>query len=78
MVPESSENVKISPIREDPNLVDIVYVEKINALFGNTSYLVVSQLESTLIPPELTRGNTFLQTRPIVEWWDLTSSSRSS
>ena len=65
-VPESSRSVKISHIMEDPNLADIVDVEKIIALFVTTSYSIVSQLESTLSPPEKTIGNTFLQTRPIV------------
>ena len=37
---------------------------------------VVSQVESTLSPPEPTKGNTFPQTRPRIEQWDLTSSSR--
>ena len=50
-------------------------VEKINALFGNISDPVVSQIESTLIPPEPIKGNTFPQTIPRIEWWDLTSSS---
>ena len=58
-LPEASKSAKISPIREYPNLKDIVDVEKINALFGNTSYPVVSQLESTLSPLEPTRRNTF-------------------
>ena len=43
VVIESLESVKISPIREDPNLVDVVDVEKINTLFGNTQDPVVSQ-----------------------------------
>ena len=66
MVHESSKSVKISPIREDTNLVNVVDVEKINALFGNTSDPIVSKLESTLSLPNKTIGNTFLQTRPIV------------
>ena len=53
-----------------------MYVEKINALFGNMSDPVVSQVESTLSPPEPTMGNAFPQTRPRIELWDITSSSR--
>ena len=36
------QNFKISPIKEDPNLVYIFYVEKVNAIFGNTQNLVIS------------------------------------
>ena len=37
---------------------------------------VVSEVESTLSPPETTKENTFPQTRPRIELWDITSSSR--
>ena len=74
-VPKAYESARISPIKEDPNLVETVDVEKINALFGNISDLVVSQMEPTLIPPKPTKENIFFETRPRVEWWYLTLSS---
>ena len=65
--PEASESTKISPIREDPSLENIVDVEKISTLFGNISDLVFSQIKSTLSPPKPTKGNIFSQNKPRVE-----------
>ena len=72
--PQTSGSTNIYLIKEDHNPEKIVDVEKINALFGNISDHVVSQIESTLSPLEPTKGNIFYQTRPRVERWDLTSS----
>ena len=48
---EIPQTLQTSPIKEDPNLVDIVDVEKVNSLFGHTQNLVISQVESTTNSP---------------------------
>ena len=62
------QTLQASPTREDPNLVDIVDIERVNSLFGHTQNLVVSQVESTTNSP--------FQHQPRTERWDFIPSPR--
>ena len=73
---EIPQTLQTSPIKEDPNLVDIVDVEKVNALFGHTQNLVISQVESTTIPYRTSVGNSLFQQQPRRERWDFTPSPK--
>ena len=48
---EIPQTLQASPTREDPNLVDIVDIERVNSIFRHTQNLVVSQVESTTNSP---------------------------
>ena len=65
---EIPQTLQTSPIKEDPNLVDIVDMEKVNALFGHTQNLVISQVESTTNSP--------FQQQPRREHWDFIPSPK--
>ena len=73
---EIPQTLQTSPIKEDPNLVDIVDVEKVNALFGHTQNWVISQVESTTIPYIPSLGNSPFQQQPRRERWDFITSPR--
>ena len=63
---EIPQTLQTSPIKEDPNLVEIVDVERVNALFSHTQNLVISQVESTTNSP--------FQQHPRRECWDFIRS----
>ena len=65
---EIPQTLQTSPTREDPNLVDIVDMEKVNSLFGCTQNLVISQVESITNSP--------FQHQPRKERWDFIPSPR--
>ena len=65
---EIPQTLQASPTREDPNLVDIVDIERVNSLFGHTQNLVVSQVESTINSP--------FQSWPRPERWEFIPSPR--
>ena len=72
-IPQALQN---SPIKEDHNLVDIVYVEKVNSLFGHTQNLVISQVESATIPYNPSLANSHFQQQPRRECWDFIPSPK--
>ena len=57
-------------------MVDIVDVEKVNALFGHTQNWVISQVEFTTIPYRPSLGNSPFQQQPRRECWDFTPSPK--
>ena len=73
---EIPQTLQASPTREDPNLVDIVDMEKVNSLFGCTQNLVISQVESTTIPYIPSLGNSPFQQQPRREHWDFIPSPK--
>ena len=73
---EIPQNLQTSPIEEDPNLVDIVDMERVNSLSGHTQNFVISQVESTTIPYRPSLGNYPFQQQPRRKRWDFTSSPK--
>ena len=65
---EIPQTLQASPTREDPNLVDIVDIERVNSLIRHTQNLVVSQVESTTNSP--------FQHQPRTKRWDFIPSLR--
>ena len=63
---EIPQTLQTSPIKQDPNLVDIVDVERVISLFSHTQHLVISQVESTT--------NSHFQQQPRRERWDFIPS----